>query len=138
MLWTLPCLCCLLNQRQVVERVRLLGCLRFLTHIEHLLPILAGHLQHAKAGLLSLPWHLVQQALIDEGGHPIQDARRPGSASVSRRTTDGCCCLQGAATNEDGELAQEPLLPGVEQVIAPGKRLAQRLLAYGRVLGPTR
>src|ERR1051326_4694885 len=88
-LWTFPGLCRLLDQGQVVERVRLSGRLHFLTLCEHLLPIFAGDLQHANARLLSLPLRLREQALIDEGGNPIEVTRSPSVVIFSRRTTDG-------------------------------------------------
>src|SRR5260370_7762890 len=113
-----------------VRDLRLPGCL------ERLSPIFGDGLQHHETRLFCFLLGLPQQTFVDEGGHSIQhrDGRRLGVHSSTDRL-DG---LEGAATDKDGEPPEEPLLIGVEQLIAPLDGPAQRLLPRWCVAYTTR
>src|SRR6266568_9058684 len=94
---------------------------------EHLLqPILADRLQHEQAWLLAFLLGLLQQAFVDKRSNSLQDL--PCFTTISRVSADCLYRLQSTTTNEDGEPPEESLLRGIEQVIAPCNRVAQRLL----------
>ena len=70
------------------------------------------------------------EALVGEGHQPVEDLdadlRRPVRRRASAR-------LELAAADEHGEPREQPPLALVEQVVAPGDRAAQRLLALRQV-----
>ncbi|TMF50536.1 MAG: hypothetical protein E6I32_04020 [Chloroflexi bacterium] len=77
---------------------------------------------------------LLHQVLIDKGGHHIHNL----FASTIWYGIDRLRCFERAATSEYGEPPEEPPLLGIQQAIAPGNRVAQRLLPGGRILRPAR
>ncbi len=88
-------------------------------------PILTNRLQHHEAWLLSrFLLHALQQALIDERGHRVQDH----FCSLAQFSADGLSCLQCAAAGKDGEPPEELPLLGVQQLVAPLDSVAQGLL----------
>src|SRR5260370_531235 len=87
-------------------------------------PILADDRQHQQAWFLSLLCHLAQQALVHERRHPVQHVCWP----LTQSSIDPLHCFQCAAAGKDGEVPEEPLLPGIKQIIAPRNCVAQSLL----------
>ena len=55
------------------------------------------------------------------------------SPFVFLRTADGLHRFQAAAAGEDGEATEQSLLASPEEIVAPGYRVAQRLLPLGQV-----
>ena len=78
----------------------------------------------AGGGLLDL-----DQALVDERHQPVEDV----AADLGRRTADRLGRGEVAPGGEDRQPVEQPLPAVVEQVVAPGDRAAQRLLAFGQV-----
>src|SRR6266849_3314069 len=104
---------------------------------EALQTILPDRFQHQQARLLtSFPCllHAFQQTLVNERGYAVQYLPLP----VVRQSTHGFCCQEGAATNKDGEPPEEPLFPGIEQLIAPLDGVTQGLLSCWHIPRPTR
>src|SRR5947209_17633170 len=93
---------------------------------ENLQPILADRLQHQEAWFLAFLLGLLQQAFVDKRSNALQYL--PCFTTVFTCSADCLYCLQSITTNEDGEPPEESLLRGIEQVIAPCNRVAQRLL----------
>ena len=71
----------------------------------------------------------LDQALVDERHQPVEDV----ATDLRRRTADRLGRREVAAAGEDGQPIEQPLPAVVEQVVAPGDRAAQRLLALGQV-----
>ena len=100
-----------------------------------LLPILADRLEQDEAGFfLPLLHCLVHQVLVEEGGHALQHVHR----LITERLADGLDRFQRKAADEGGELLEETLFLRRQQVVAPGNRVAQRLLPCWRIACPTR
>src|SRR2546423_1965755 len=110
--------------------MRLPGGLHLSGRLERFQPILTDRLQHHRAGLLALLPRGLQQTLVGERGHALQ---RSYSSIALQRGTDRLYRLQGAATNEDGKSPEQPLFLGREEIVAPGKCAAQRLLPGGSI-----
>src|SRR2546425_3784282 len=87
---------------------------------ENLQPILADRLQHQEAWLLAFLLGLLQQALVDKGGHCIQY----WLCFVTKRSANRLDGLQRATTGKDREPPKKPLLLGIEEVVAPGNGIA--------------
>ena len=103
--------------------------LQLAARLELLYGILADRLQHPEARLTVRAVLLTEQALGGQRRHPVQDVQ-PDSAV---RVTDRLGCLQRAAADEDPEASVQCLLLGAEQVVAPGDRVAEGLLARRQV-----
>src|SRR5579864_1690404 len=104
---------------------------------EYLQTILTDRFQHQEARLLTFfpcLLHAFQQTLVNERGYAVQYLSLP----VVRHSTDGFCCLEGVATNKDGEHPEDPLFPGIEQLIAPLDGVTQGLLSCWHIPRPTR
>ena len=71
----------------------------------------------------------LDQALVDERHEAVDDV----AAELRGRAADGLGRLEVAAAGEDGQAVEEPPPAVVEQVVAPGDRAAQRLLARRQV-----
>ncbi len=122
-----------LRKRQVVPRVLPPHLLRLAARYQALQSVLSDRLQHRKTRL-SLPTlrrfgQRYQQAVVYQRRQPLQDVAslgfvRAGAAHGFRR-------FQGAPTGEDGEAPEQRLLADVEEVVAPGDRVAQRPLSLG-------
>src|SRR5207247_8669548 len=69
---------------------------------ESLHPVLADRLQHPQAWLLSLLLGLLQQALVDERGDPVQHRVSQASRSVTPGSAYRIRCFPCAACNKDG------------------------------------
>src|SRR5260221_5910708 len=123
-------------QRQIIGSMSPVRDLRLPGCLERLSPIFADGLQHYETRLFCFLLCLPQQTFVDEGGHSIQD--RDGSRLGVHSSTDRLDGLEGAATDKDGEPPEEPLLIGVEQLIAPLDGPAQRLLPRWCVAYTTR
>ena len=95
-------------------------------------PVLAHRLQHAERGFRVLPLFPPEQALVDERRERARTSR-PGP-SASPATASAASRVQPAG--EDGEAAEEAVRSGVEQVVAPGDRVAHRSQPGGLVARP--
>jgi hypothetical protein len=82
--------------------------------------VLADRLQHLVAA-----HRAGDEALVREGGDPVERVR----------AAHGLGRLERPAAGEHAEPREELALAGLEQVVAPAHRAAQRLLASGRVAG---
>jgi hypothetical protein len=99
---------------------------------ELLLGVLADGLKHPEARLLAGTDGALDQAAVDQYPEPLEHvASRQVSAAA-----DGLGRFQRPATGEDGQAPEQRLLTRAEQVVAPGERLAQRLLALRQVGRP--
>src|SRR5258708_31754209 len=96
----------LLGKRQVIPGMRGAARLQFPTALQALQPVLPDRLQDEKAWLAISLLFLMQQVVLQQHAHPIQDIAR-SRASFLRDGLDG---LQGAATDEDGKASEELLL----------------------------
>ena len=83
-----------------------------------------NRLEHAQAQLTVGGAHRSQQVLGHQRIDQVEDL-----ALVA----DGCRRLEAAAADEDRQAAKQRLLVRLEQVVAPGDGVAQRLLAGRRV-----
>src|SRR5215831_146282 len=101
---------------------------------EQLVSILARGFQHTKARFGSLLFRLMQQVVIDERGHLLEDVSGSLAWLIARGGTNGLSGLQGPAPREDGEVAEDPLLSRGQQGIGPSQRISQRLLADRGIL----
>ena len=88
--------------------------------------IVAHELQQGEARFVRLA--LRHEALVDERREPFQDGAPHSAHGFGRR--------ERAPAREYAELCEEPLRVGVEQVVAPVERHAQRLLVARRVAAP--
>ena len=88
-------------------------------------------LEHAVARLLAALID-AHQALVDQRAEAVEDVQ------LSGRVHHGVRRLEGPAADEDAEASKERLLPGREQVVAPGDRVAQRPLSRRRIARPAR
>ncbi len=103
--------------------------------------ILTDHIQHAEAGcaIAVTAFILVaqlHQALIHQRGQPVENVDAERLHTVGR-DADPCRRLECAPTSEDGQPPKEHLLFWGQQVIAPGERVAHRLLPLVEVARPT-
>src|SRR3954470_15700752 len=91
--------------------------------------VLADDFQHHKARLTTPPRPLLlcEQVLVKERG----DTRERPTLQITRRVAYRFGGGQGAAINENTETGKELALPFVEQVIAPGYRVAQGAMPGG-------
>ena len=102
--------------------------LRFVASRQVFEAIIADRRQHGVAcfsvgGLLE-----AQQAMVDQGRQPLQHVDfRP------RLGADGLCRLGAEAFHEYRQASEQLLLVCVEQVIAPGERATECLLARREV-----
>src|SRR5258708_34930951 len=96
----------LLCQPQIVACMCLLSCLQFPTGSEHLQPILANRLQHAKSWFLSVLLCLLHQALVDERSDPLQYL----PWLVTQSSIERIYCLQSSSTHKNGQPPDEVLL----------------------------
>ena len=119
---------CFLRQAQEEGRVPSLQGDRLPARGQPLERILSNRLQHHEPGFAAGRLLLPQQALVQQRPQAVQDL---GPAHRFGR-------FEGAAADEDGEPPEELLLAPAEQVVAPGDRIAERLLARGQVRGPAR
>src|SRR5262249_41025439 len=112
------------GEREEVGGVPLLDSRGLAARLQHLQGVLADRLQHPEARL-GIRADLLQQALRDQRAHAVEyvDAER------AVRVADVLGSLEGAAADEDRETPEQRLLLGVEQVVAPGDRASERLLA---------
>ena len=85
---------------------------------------LTHRLEHQVARLIPAVRQQVDQALVDERRHAIQHIER----TVAARVADLPRGVEREAAGEDGEAPEERLLVRGEQVVAPGDRVAHRLL----------
>ena len=90
--------------------------------------VVAHELEQHEARLVGLA--LRHEALVDERRKPFQDRAVDSAHGFGRR--------ERAPTGEHAELREEPLRAGLEQVIAPVERHAQRLLVSRSVAAPAR
>ena len=97
-------------------------------------PELADRLQHREAWLVPRRLDPPQQTLVDQRGDAVQeiDAGLPG------RRHDRLRRVEREAAGEDGQAAEERLLRGVKQVVAPGDRVPHRPQPLRAVAGPGR
>ena len=101
---------------------------RLATGVEHLGGELADRLEHREAGLAGLVVD-ADEALVDELPDPVDDV----AAHLGGGAAYGLGGLELEAAAKDGQPVDEPAGPVVEQVVAPGDRPAQRLLALRQV-----
>ena len=95
---------------------------------------LADRLQHAEPRRrlpLGPAGALPHEAVVDEGGQTVQEI----NAEVAIGVAHGRRRLEGPAASEDAEAAEQGLLGRGEQVVAPGDRGAEGLLARRQVAG---
>ena len=71
----------------------------------------------------------LHEALVDQRHQPVEDV----ATDLGRRTADRLGRGEVAPGGEDRQPIEQPLPAVVEQVIAPGDRAAERLLAFGQV-----
>src|SRR4051812_49036404 len=90
--------------------------------------VLADGLQHAEARLAVRTFRLRKEALGGQRGYAVQDVEPEGSVRVA----DGLSGLQRAAA-EDGQPAEQHLLVRLQEIVAPGDGVPERLLTSGKV-----
>ena len=71
----------------------------------------------------------LDHALVHERLDAVDDV----DAEIVLRVGHGLGRLERAPADEDRDPAEQPLLRFVEQVVAPGDRAPQRLLAFGQI-----
>ncbi|HEX9133940.1 MAG TPA: hypothetical protein VF844_16735, partial [Ktedonobacteraceae bacterium] len=104
---------------------------------EMLAGILADRLQHAEARLSTRALLGVHQALVQELCHLLEGRSLLLTPHAgSSREADRLHPLQGEPTHKDREASEELLFACLQEVVAPGNGVAQRLLARGQVTGP--
>ncbi len=120
---------CLLRQCQAPGRVGVAGSRLLLARLQPLPRVLTDGFQHREARTrLARVVPIVgppQQALVDEGGDPLKWVE----GEVADRGDHGLGCVQIEPTGEDGQTAEQRLFLGSEEVVAPGNRRAERVLA---------
>jgi len=89
---------------------------------------LADRLQHPESRL-PLLLALAQQALVDQRPEPVQHV----DAQAAPDGADRLGRLQGTAAHEHRQPTEQSLLRPIQQVVAPGDRVAQGLLPTGPV-----
>ena len=101
--------------------------------LQHLRGVLADGLQHREARFVG---RLVEtdEALVEELADELDDV----AADLVRRPAHRLGHLQVEAAAEHRQPVDEPPCPVVQQVVAPGDRAAQRLLALRDVAGSDR
>src|SRR5215471_1677639 len=120
---------CLLRQLQVVSGMSLPRGLQLSTRGELLQSKLADRLQHHEAGFFTLLSCLLEQILVNEGGHFVHYQWH----CAPMYSTDRFCCRKRAATDEDREQTEEPLFICSEQIMTPLDGIAQGLLPGGYI-----
>ena len=98
-------------------------------------PILADRLQHGEARHLAFLACCVEQALVYERGDPFEEVSC--SVSVAKSMTHRFYRFEATFSHKDRKSPKEPLLLGIEQLIAPGDGSAQRLLSLRKVTRST-
>ena len=101
--------------------------------------VLADRLQQGEArptvGVIVEP----QQALVRQRGEHVEELDLapplPRGCRVGPRRTDGLNGLQGAPANEHRQASEEALLRLVQQIVAPGDRVAKRALSLRQITG---
>src|SRR5215469_539989 len=93
--------------------------------------VLANRLQHAKPRFVVSLLTLLNQALVHQRGHQVEDV----CTEIIFRIADSLGSFQRASAPKDTEPAQEFLLCFCEQPIAPVDSVTQRLLALGKIAG---
>ena len=107
---------------------------RLAARLQPLQRVLADRLQHAEARRAGRARRLPQQAAGSARDAAAPSSRRPGRQPLAvRRAGRRPRRLPSAAAGEDGQPPEERLLRSVEQVVAPGDGVAQRLLAGRQV-----
>src|SRR6266567_2846577 len=122
---------CLLSKREIIPGMRPLTCCHLSTLTQTFQPILTNGLKHAEAWIPSFLLCLLHEALVDQRGNRMQHI----SLVIASTLTYRLYRFQCAATDEDREPPEEPLLFALQQVVAPGDGVAQRLLACWHVSG---
>ena len=111
--------------------------LALISRIQAIARVLADGLQHGVTRFVAGGGALLEQTVIDEGGDPFHHVkwgmRLATAGGVRCAKADRFGGVQGEASDEDGETAEERLLAIVEQVIAPPNRVPHGLLAQGQV-----
>ncbi len=97
--------------------------------VELLQRVLAHGLEHREAQLVRRRVDLLDQALVDERRHPVEDRQAGVLAGIAHRLGG----LEGAGAGEHREAAEQALLGVAQQLVAPVDRLAQRLLPHRQV-----
>ena len=118
----------LLGQDEAIRRVRPARGMVLPAGCQALLAVLPDRAEHDEARLRR-PFDLLQQALVHDGRHPVENVH----AQISARVADGLRGFQRASPDEDGKPAEETLLRLVQEAVAPVHRGAQRLLPFGKV-----
>ena len=86
---------------------------------------------HAEARLAGSGVHAPDEAAVDQHLQPIEDVvRRQVGGGADRG-----CRLECPAASEYGQSTQEGAIGRIEQVVAPGQRVAQRALTLGQIDG---
>src|SRR6266702_1814356 len=124
--WTCEFRLSLLRKPHIIQSMSLSSAFHLPARRENLQPILADRLQHQEAWLLAFLLGLLQQALVEKRSNALPYL--PCFTTIFTCSADCLYRLQSTTTNEDGEPPEESLLRGIEQVIAPCNRVAQRLL----------
>ena len=122
----------LFGEHQIVLAVGPLESIDFPGGDQAFQRMLANCLKHPEAQVAGRLF-LAQEVLVDQGRHAVDHVEvqiRP--ASCDHRFGRG----QRAAADEHREATIQHLLVRSEQVVAPGDRLAQGLLANGQIAGP--
>ncbi len=88
--------------------------------------VIADRLQHEEPRLAVIRLDLPHEALVHERSHAVEGVEVAAGGDRLRR-------LEREPAAEHREPAEEPLLGFVEQVVAPGDRAAERLLALREV-----
>ena len=91
--------------------------------------VLADGFQHHEARFAIRQRHLLQQTLVHHGRHAVQQVQPEIAFGVAY----GFHTLQTAAPHEYGQPSKKRLLRGVQKLVAPINRAAQRLLALWQV-----
>ncbi len=116
-----------LRQGQECRRVASPDLVELAGFLEALTSVVADRLEHPEAGFagrLVLP----DQALVDERGEAVEHV----DADLGGGPADRLRLVERHAAREYRRPVEEPARAGVEQVIAPRDRPAQRLLALGQ------
>jgi len=113
---------------QVVASVRLPYCFQLSISLKAFQTELAERLEQDEPWCFPFAFCLLHQALVEQGRDTLK--HRGGVFAVLMVClAHRFGSLEGTTSDEDGEPPEEPLLLGREQVVAPHKRVAQRLLS---------
>ena len=105
------------------------GQLLLPTRRQLLQSILPHRLQHHEARLTPPTLCLAHQAVLAQ---PLYAAKY---IELAIRVGDRFRRLQGAAPDEDGQAAEQPLLVGIKEVVAPRDRIAERAVPGWGITG---